>query len=248
MAYNIKINENETRKLQTNINTKMSITQNNNFTTTTNQTHHETIMRTETVTTTSVDLFTGDMTKSKIEARCLNAMEQAFDKFDQEAKRTNDTEEERTLDMAWETAKLKGQWITAQDACLMNTLEQKHTEVGGYMCNPVNTRLMKVYRKGKLPKGTWHERQQMKRAKTMKNAYGNPDYVGKLVDACLTKTCTKCLRRGLLTSGTLISSASPTVNNDSRSDVEADTSSFSPPNRLEFRASLESCNHTLKHH
>jgi hypothetical protein len=95
-------------------------------------------------------------------------------------------------------------------------MEQHHTEVGGYMCNPMNTKMLKVYRKGTLPRGTWAER----RRKKMGSACSID--VEKEVNERLAKTCTKCLDQKLMTSGTILNSKV----NSSTSEMQVSTNSF----------------------
>lgn len=195
----------------------MSTIYNNNTKTTMNT---ETVINTETITTTA-NIFTGNMTQSKIMKRCMNAIEEGYQKYDLEAK-TQASEGEKSMSIGWEQAKQKGQWIIAKDAIRIDTLEQEHTEVGGYMCNPINTKMLTVYRKGKLPKGTWMDR---KRNRTY-SAHSDAKHIDKIVKENLTRTCEKCLDKRIMTSGTSGSKYNNVDYNGSNVKVEISTTGF----------------------
>lgn len=156
-----------------------------------------------TIKTEIAGLFTGDMTISKIVSRCQGAIQDKFEKFDFETK-TACSDSEKLLKLGWEQAKQNGQWITAHDAYRLDTLEQGISEVGGYMCNPVNSKMIKVYRKTTLPKGTWMERKSQR----LGSADLDVAKLHKRAEKELTKTCGQCLDKKMISSGTYIQNTS----------------------------------------
>lgn len=169
-----------------------------------------------TTTTTTTGVFSGDMTISKIIARCEGAIKDNFAKYDFEAK-TACSESEKIITLGWDQAKQKGQWITAQEGYRIDTCEQEISEIGGYMCNPINSKMIKLYRKATIPKGTWMERKGQR--------FGSADLdsikIDKETDGLLTKTCGQCLNKKMISSGTFLPDTTKFVANilDNQSNI-----------------------------
>jgi hypothetical protein len=97
-----------------------------------------------TTTTTANGVFKGDMTISKIITRCEEAAKLQFKSYRMDAK-TACSESDKSAKIDWDHAKKRGEWVTCTNAYRVDTFDQNN-DVGGYMCNPVNSKLIKIYR------------------------------------------------------------------------------------------------------